>query len=346
MSISETTPLDQQASSPAKVMQGLLLGAWVAQTITAVADLGVADALTDGPLQLNELADRVGADSDALRRALRVLISKGIFAQGDDGRYELTPRADLLRSDAPVSVAALARLVGAPQEREHWSLLTQTIRTGTSPVQALRGKRFFDYLRDEPEFSAIFNDAMTGLSAYVDEPLIAAYDFTPFRTIVDVAGGHGRLLAAILASAPTTQGVLFDLPDVVAEAAPLLQKLNVAQRVRLVEGSFFSDIPPGADAYVLKHIVHDWSDDAALQILRNVRRAAPTGAALLLVETVIPEDNSEFTGKIADIEMLLFNDGRERTAKEYQRLLDEAGFEMTHIVDTETDFSLIEARAR
>lgn len=346
MSISETTPLDQQSSSPAKAMQGLLLGAWVSQTITAVADLGVADALTDGPLPLNELADRVGADTDALRRALRALISKGIFAQNDEGRYELTPRADLLRSDAPISMAALARLVGAPQEREHWSRLTQTIRTGTSPVQALRGKRFFDYLRDEPEYSAIFNDAMTGLSAYVDEPLVAAYDFKSFATIVDVAGGHGRLLAAILASAPNTHGVLFDLPDVVAQAAPLLQKLNVAQRVRLVEGSFFSDIPPGADAYVLKHIVHDWSDDAALQILQNVRRAAPTGAALLLVETVIPEDDSEFTGKIADIEMLLFNDGRERTAKEYQRLLDEAGFEMTQIFDTETDFSLIEARAR
>lgn len=346
MSDSETTPLGQQASSPAKVMQGFILGAWVAQTITAVADLGVADALADRPLQLDELASKVGADSDALRRALRALICKGIFAQGDDGRYELTPRADLLRSDAPISMAALARLVGAPQEREHWSLLTQAIRTGASPVKALRGKRFFDYLRDQPEYSAIFNDAMTGLSAYVDGPLVAAYDFTPFPTIVDVAGGHGRLLAAILASAPNTQGVLFDLPDVVAEAAPLLQKLDVAQRVRVVAGSFFSDVPPGADAYVLKHIVHDWSDDAALQILRNVRRAAPAGAALLLVETVIPEDSSEFIGKIADIEMLLFNDGRERTAKEYQRLLDEAGFEMTHIFDTETDFSLIEARAR
>lgn len=346
MSNTETTPLGQQESSPAKAMLELILGALVAQTITAVADLGVADALADGPMRLDELASKVGADADALRRALRALICKGIFAQGDDGRYELTPRADVLRADAPVSMAGLARLVGAPQEREHWSLLTQTLRTGTSPVEALRGKRFFDYLRDEPEFNAIFNDAMTGLSAYADGPLVEAYDFTPYPTIVDVAGGHGRLLAAILASAPNTHGVLFDLPDVVADAAPLLQKLGVAQRVRLVEGSFFSDVPPGGDAYVLKHIVHDWSDDEALQILRNVRRAAPTGAALLLVETVIPEDTRDFIGKVADIEMLVFNDGRERTAKEYRRLLDEAGFEMTQIFDTETDFSLIEARAR
>ncbi|WP_099051001.1 methyltransferase [Mycobacterium asiaticum] len=346
MSNLATTPLDQQAYSAAEAMQGLILGAWVAQVITAVADLGVADALADGPLQLDELACKVGAESDALRRTLRALICKGIFAQGDDGRYELTRRADLLRTDAPVSMAALARLVGSPREREHWSLLTQTIRSGTSPVEALRGKPFFDYLRDEPEYSAIFNDAMTGLSAYVDGPLVAAYDFTPYQVIVDVAGGHGRLLAAILASAPNTQGVLFDLPDVVAQAAPLLQELGVAQRVRLVKGSFFEVVPSQADAYVLKHIVHDWSDDAALQILRNVRRAAPIGAALLLVETVIPDDSSESTGKIADIEMLVFNGGRERTAKEYQQLLDQAGFEMTQIVDTETDFSLIEARAK
>ena len=343
---SETTPLDQPASSPAKAMKGLILGAWVAQTITAVADLGVADALADRPLQLGELASKVGADPDALRRALRALIGKGIFAQGEDGRYELTPLAEPLRSDAPVSMAALARFVGTPQEREHWSLLTQTIRTGISQVEALRGKRFFEYLRDEPEYSAVFNDAMTDLSGYVDGPLVAAYDFTPYPTIVDVAGGHGRLLAAILASAPNAQGVLFDLPDVVAGAAPLLRKLDVAQRVRLVEGSFFTSVPSGADAYVLKHIVHDWSDDAARLVLRNVRKAAPTGAALLLVETVIPEDSSECTGKFADIGMLMFNDGRERTATEYQRLLDEAGFELTHIFDTATDFSVIEARAR
>jgi O-methyltransferase len=234
MSISEAPSFNQQTNSPAQAMQELLLGTWVAQTITAVADLGVADALADGPLQLDELASAVGAQPDALRRALRVLISKGIFAQHDDGRYRLTPRADVLRSDAPVSMAALARFVGAPQLRELWSLLTQAIRTGNSPVPALHGKSFFDYLRDEPEFSAIFNDAMTGLSAYVDGPLIEAYDFTPYRTIVDIAGGHGRLLAAILGSAPNAQGILFDLPDVVTEAPSVLRKFGVANRVRLV----------------------------------------------------------------------------------------------------------------
>lgn len=345
MSISEAPSFDEPTSSPARAMQELVLAAWVSQTITAVADLGVADALADGPLELEELASKVGAHPDALRRALRALIGKGIFALRDDGRYELTPRADVLRSDSPVSVAAMARFVGAPQHRELWSLLTRAIRTGTSPVPALRGKGFFDYLRDEPEFSAIFNDAMTGLSAYLDGPLVEAYDFTPYRTIVDIGGGHGRLLAAILKSAPHAQGILFDLSDVVVEAPSLLGKFDVAHRVRLVEGSFFEEVPAGGDVYVLKHIIHDWPDEAALRILQNVRRAAASGASLLLVEGVIPEHHGDVIGKVIDIEMLLVNDGRGRTAREYRRLLDRAGFEMTQVIDTGTDFGIVEARA-
>jgi O-methyltransferase domain/Dimerisation domain len=325
-------------------MQELILAAWVSQGITAVADLGVADALAGGPPSIDELAGKVGADPDALHRLLRALISSGIFAQRNDGRYELTPLADLLRSDAPISMAAMARFIGSRQHREHWSLLTEAIKTGTSVVPALRGKSFFDYMGDEPTFGQIFNDAMTSLSGLSIGPVVDAYDFTPYRTIVDVAGGHGRLLAAILASAPNAQGVLYDLPDVVAGAMPLLREKHVAERVRLAEGSFFDGVPAGGDAYVLKHIIHDWDDDASLQILRNVRTAA-AGTALLLVETVIPEDDSGSIGKWTDMEMLLINNGRERTASEYRRLFDEAGFQMIGVVDTASRFSIIEGRA-
>lgn len=325
-------------------MQELILAAWVSQGITAVADLRVADALSAGPLPIDELAGRVGADADALGRLLRALISKGIFAQRDDGRYELTPMAELLRSDAPVSMAPMARFIGARQHREHWSLLTEAIKTGTSVVPALRGKDFFDYLGDEPEFGQIFNDAMTGLSGLSIGPVVEAYDFSRFATIVDVAGGHGRLLGAILASAPDAQGVLYDLPEVIAGAPALLQESH-AERVRLAEGSFFDSVPTGADAYILKHIIHDWDDDASLRILRNVRSAAPAGAALLLVETVIPEDDSGSIAKWTDMEMLIINNGRERTAGEYRRLFDAAGFEMVGVVDTASRFSIIEGRA-
>jgi hypothetical protein len=326
-------------------MQELILAAWVSQGITAVADLGVADALAAGPLPIDELAGKIGADPDALGRLLRALIGKGIFAQRDDRRYELSPLADLLRSDVPVSMAPMARFIGARQHREHWSLLTEAITTGSAVVPALRGKGFFDYLGDEPEFGQIFNDAMTGLSGLSIGPVVDAYDFTRFGTIVDVAGGHGRLLAAILASAPDAQAVLYDLPEVIAGAPALLRESHVAERVRLAEGSFFDGVPQGADAYVLKHIIHDWDDDESIQILRNVRSAAAPGAALLLVETVIPEDGSASVAKWTDMEMLIINDGRERTANEYRRLFDEAGFEMVGVVDTASRFSVIEGRA-
>ncbi len=326
-------------------MQELILAAWMSQGITAAADLGVADALTDGPLPVDELAGKVGANPDALRRLLRALISRGIFALRDDGRYELNSMAELLRSDAPVSMAAMARFVGSRHHREHWSLLTEAIKSGGSVVPALRGKDFFDYLSDEPEFAQIFNDAMTGLSGSAIGPVVDAYDFTQFGTIVDVAGGHGRLLAAILASAPNARGVLYDLPEVIAGAGPLLRESGVAERVRLAEGSFFDYVPPGGDAYVLKHIIHDWDDDPSVQILRNVRSAAAAGATLLLVERVITEDDDGSIAKWTDMEMLIINSGRERTATEYRRLLDESGFQLTRVVDTASRFSIVEARA-
>ncbi len=339
------TPPDGQAASPADAMQELIFAAWVSQGITAAADLGVADALAGGPLSIDELAGRVGADADALSRLLRALISRGIFTQRADGRYELNPMADLLRSDAPVSMAAMARFVGARQHREHWSLLTEAIRSGRSGVPALRGKSFFDFMGDDPGFGQIFNDAMTSLSGVSIGPVVDAYDFTPYRTIVDVAGGHGRLLAAILTATPNAQGVLYDLPDVIAGAPPLLRENHVAERVRLSEGSFFDAVPAGGDAYILKHIIHDWDDEASVRILRNVRSAAAAGSALLLVEVVIPEGEGGSIGKWTDMEMLVINNGRERTENQYRRLFEQAGFQMTGVVDTASRFSIIEAHA-
>ena len=325
-------------------MLELILAAWMSQAITAAADLGLADALHGGPLTIDELATKTGANPDALRRLLRVLIGKGIFAQRDDGRYQLNPMADLLRSDGPVSLAGLARFVGARQHREHWSMLTETIKSGGAAVPALRGKEFFDYLGDEPEFAQIFNDAMTSLSETAIGPVIDAYDFTPFRTIVDVAGGHGRLLATILNAAPQARGVLYDLPEVIAGAPTLLREFGVAERVRLAEGSFFDSAPAGGDAYVLKHIIHDWDDGPSVQILRKVRSVAPAGATLLLIEAVIPDDDSDSTAKVTDMEMLLVNEGRERTVEEYRRILEQAGFHLTRVVDTASHVSIIEAR--
>jgi O-methyltransferase domain/Dimerisation domain len=330
---------------PPIVMLEMITEAWATQAITAAAELGIADALAKGPLSADELASAVNADADALRRLLRALITRGIFRQRRDGRYDLTPLADTLRSDADVSMAALARFLGSPQHREHWSHLTDAVRTGRSVVPALRGKPVFEYLVDEPEFAGIFNDAMTSISELAIAPLIAAYDFNPYATIVDVGGGHGRLLAAILGATPHSRGILFDLPQVVAGAPAVLAEQHVADRVRIAEGSFFDTVPEGGDAYVLKNVIHDWPDDDAVRILGNVRRAAATGKTLLLVEGVLPGHDREFSGNWVDLEMLVTADARERTATEYGELLRRAGFDMMRVVETASPLSVVEGTA-
>lgn len=337
--------LRQRSAPPAAVLMELILNAWVAQAIATAADLGVADALAAGPLSGAQLADRVGAEADALRRLLRALIGVGVFRQGGDGRYALNPLAETLRTDAPVSMAGMARWVGSPQHREHWSHLTDAIRTGHPVVPELRGKPVFEYLAGEAALGGIFNSAMTNVSEFATVPLTAAYDFGAFGTIVDVGGGHGRLLAAILETAPHARGVLFDLPEVVAFAPEVLRKYGVDDRVRIEEGSFFDSVPEGGDAYVLKNVIHDWPEEDAVRILKNVHTATRSGARLLLCEFVIPDHDRDFHGKWVDLEMLVVAGARERTADEYGRLLDQAGFRMNRIVDTVSPLSIIEATA-
>lgn len=337
--------LHQRSAPPAAVMLEMILNAWVAQGITVAAQLGVADALAGGPLRADELARRVNADADATDRLMRALVSEGIFRRTRDGRYALNPLGDALRSDAPVSVAGMARFVGSPQHREHWSHLGDAVRSGEAVIPRLRGMGAFEYIASEPDLGEIFNDAMTSVSELAIAPVVAAYDFTPFATIADVGGGHGRLLSAILDAAPAARGVLYDLQQVVDGAPELLGKYGTADRVEIVAGSFFDRVPAGADAYVLKNIIHDWPDEQALTILRNIRTAATPGTTLLLIEAVIPDHNREFLGKWTDLEMLVGIAARERTEAEYRSLYEQAGFRLTRVVPTASPFSLVEGRA-
>ncbi|AKS31953.1 methyltransferase [Mycolicibacterium goodii] len=330
---------------PEAAVLELLLGAWVAQGITAAAQLGVADALSGGPLRAEELARRVDADADALDRLMRALVGEGVFRRTRDGCYALNPLGDALRTDAPVSMAGMAKFVGAAQHREHWSHLVDAVRTGESAVRTLRGMEAFEYIAAEPGLGAIFNDAMTSMSELAITPLVAAYDFSRFGTIADVGGGHGRLLSAILAAAPQADGVLYDLPHVVEGAPEMLTRHGVLDRVRVVPGSFFDGVPQGADLYVLKNIIHDWADAPAAQILRNVRAAARPGATLVLVEGVIPDHDRGVPLKWVDMEMLIGNAARERTEAQYRRLYTEAGFRLTRVVPTASPYSLIEGVA-
>jgi C-methyltransferase len=337
--------LHQRLTPAPAAMMEMIIATWTSQAITVAAQLGVADALANGPLPIEEIAVGVGADPDALGRLLRALIGKGIFRHRRDGRYELNPLAATLRSDAPISMTWAARFYGSREQRERWTLMVDSIRTGTTVVPALRGKESFDYFARWPELAELFNQTMTSVSELTTAPVVAGYDFSAYRRIVDIGGGHGPLLAAILAGAPASRGVLYDLPVVVASAPKLLRECDVADRVCIAAGSFFDSVPAGGDAYILKNIIHDWPDEKAVQILRNVRAAAGTRATVLLIEMVIPRHHRDFPGKWVDLEMLLNLGARERTAAEYRDLLSQAGFRLTRVVRTASPLSVIEARA-
>jgi hypothetical protein len=241
-------------------------------------------------------------------------------------------------------MAGAARFYGSPEHREHWSLLVDSVKTGKPSVPTLRGQEFFEYLAGEPDLAGLFDQAMTSVSELAVGPIVAGYNFSNYSTIVDVGGGHGRLLAAILEATPTAQGVLYDLPQVVAGAATLLERHGVGDRVRIESGSFFEAVPAGGEVYILKLIIHDWPDMEAVKILRSVREATGPAATVLLVEQVIPKHDRDFLGKWSDLEMLLCLAARERTAAEYRDLLAQAGFQMTRVVQTASPFSLVEAK--
>jgi hypothetical protein len=336
--------LNQRLMPAPAAMMEMIVAAWLSQAITVAAELGIADALAAGPMTIDELAAAVGADSDALRRLLRALIGRGVFHCRDDGRYQLNSLARTLCSDAEVSMSAPARFYGSREQRDRWTMLADSIRNGRSVVPTLHGMGSFDYFAKDPQHADLFNRTMASISELTDASVVAGYDFSSYSTIVDVGGGHGPLLAAIISATPGLQGVLYDLPDVVSDAPKILCNNGLADRIRIETGSFFDGVPAGGDAYVLKNIMHDWPDEQAVQILRNVHAAAGRQATVLLVELVIPDHDRDFPGKWADLEMLLNLAARERTAAEYRNLLGQAGFEMTRLVPTASPLSLVEAR--
>lgn len=330
--------------APVRILD-MMTGAWVAQAIYTATKLGIADVLHDGPLTAGAIAEKVGANPDAVNRLLRTLASRGVFTLRGDGRYGLTPSADALRADAPASMRGIVLFFGHPLHWEDWAHLLYSVQTGQPAADMLRGKPMFEFLDDDPEYAAVFNDGMTSASGAENESVLAAYDFSQFNTIVDVGGGHGGLLAAVLQKSPRARGILFDSESVVAGAPGVLDAAGVADRCTVVGGSFFESVPSGGDAYVLKHIVHNWDESNALEILRNVRSAMTAGAKLLVIETVVPEDNREHFSKMLDLEMLVTATGRERTADEYAALLGKAGFRNTRVIATVAAGSVVEAEA-
>lgn len=334
---------DPGAKPPGLALMEMLAGKWIAQAISTAARLKVADALAGGPRTPEELAATCGADPQSLHRLLRATASVGVFAEDGAGRFGLTPLADCLRSDVPGSLRAMAAYIGAEWDWRPWGDLIGSVRTGQVAFEKSFGKGVFDYLADHPEEAADFHGGMAGWSKQTAAAVVAAYDFSGFGTIVDVGGGTGSLLAGILAATPSARGVVFDSPHVVSQAGATLASAGVADRARTEGGDFFRAVPDGGDAYLMRHIIHDWDDERAATILRNCRKAIRPEGKVLLMEVVIPPGNGPSFGKLLDLEMLVIAGGRERTEEEYGALFAAAGFRLARVIPTPSPLSIIEA---
>ncbi len=340
---SEVMPKVQAAEPPAvQVVMQLTMGVWTAQALWAAACLGVADHLAAGPKTRAELATATGTLATPLYRVLRALASLGVFTELPDGRFANTPASEFLRAGVPGSVRDFVRFCGQPWHIASFGELLHCLRTGKPSAERVVGANIWEFMSRNPEQAQIFNSAMTSIIADTATAVRDAYDFTGIRRLVDVGGGHGFLLATVLAANPHLHGVLFDQPEVAKGAAPTFERLGVRNRATIVGGDFFREVPRG-DGYVMSHIIHDWDDEQCLAILRSIARSAEPGAKLLLAETVIPAGNAPSFGKILDLEMLALPGGVERTEAEYGALLQAGGFRLTRVLPTRSVSHVVEA---
>ncbi|MGE3912921.1 MAG: methyltransferase [Chloroflexota bacterium] len=330
-------------SGSARLAQSWLAGAWVTQAISVAARLDLADRLASGPKTSEQLAAEVGAHAPSLYRLLRMLASLGLFAEDETGRFTTTRFGRCLERDGPDSVHAIALMVGSRWHWEAWGQLSHTIMTGESAFQHALGAEPYIYFQQHPEDGRVFS---THMEAYARQAAVAAasYDFANAQTVVDVGGGYGAVISAVLKANPTLRGILTDLPDVVEGARPLLAAAGLDERCETVPGSFFEDVPSGGDVYLLSSILHNWSDEEAVSILKTCRRAMTGASRLVVVELMVPPGNAPGDAKLLDMQMMvLFQGGRERTTDEYRALLQAGGFRLTRTLQTPNQMYLIEA---
>jgi hypothetical protein len=326
---------------PQAQILAMLTGTWKAQALYAAAKLGLADLLKDGPRAPAELADVTGTHAPSLYRLLRALASVGVFSEQVDGKFGLTPLAECLRSDVPSSQRAAALMMGE-EHFQAWADVLHSLRTGQPAFDRRFGMPIFQYLAANPGPAQVFDAAMTSVHGAETQAMLDVYDFTNIGSLVDVGGGNGTTLAAVLRKYPAIRGILFDRPDVVERARANLRAAGVESRCRTAAGDFFQAVPEGGDAYLLRHIIHDWDDEQSRTILANVRQAGGKAATLLLVESVIPPGNEPFNAKWLDLNMLVIPGGKERTEAEYRELYAAAGFRLSRVVPTRLEVSVIE----
>lgn len=332
------------APPPQAVMMQMAMGFIVSQAISVAAKLYIADHLKDGAKSVAELARLTETHEPSLYRLLRALASVGVFRKDAEGRFANSPLSEVLRSDHPDSMRGAAHMIC---DREHWNAhgnLLQSVKTGEIAFEYAFGQPIFPYYAENPEPAKIFFDAMTSFSKSAAKAVAEVYDFSRTQTIADIGGGHGLVLATVLQSNPQAEGILFDQPSVVAEAGDLLRSEGVADRVKTLGGDFFAEIPVAADVYLMKFIIHDWNDEQSVSILSNLAKSAEPGAKVLLIETVIEEDDhAPSASKLMDLNMLAMTGGKERTPTEYAELFEKTGFKLTRVIPTPSPLQIVEA---
>lgn len=343
MTITSAAPAPEQLPPDTQLLS-IVSTAWTSAAIYVTAKLGIADLLKDGPRSAEFLSVATSTHERSLYRVLRAVASAGVFTELEDGSFANTPMSDTLRSDHPNSVRDLTIWINEP---EHWKVygdLMHSVKTGEPAWDKTHGEPVFPYLfKTNAELGAIFNKAMTSYTHQTTAPLLEAYDFSSAKVVADIGGGLGHLLGAVLQANSSATGVLFDLPEVLHGAPAMLRSCGVSDRVELIGGDFTADIPVVADVYMLKHIIHDWYDDKNVKILGNIRNNMPDSARILIIETVVPEGNDPHFSKIIDLEMLAAPGGMERTAQQFEDLLEKSGLKLNRIIPTKGMMSIIEA---
>lgn len=326
-------------------LANLIMGFRVTQMIHVVAKLEIADKLSQGPRFSHELAAMTSAHPQALYRLLRALASLGIFAELEDGYFGLTPLSNLLRSDHEGSLHGLALLYGEGWIWQAYGALLHSVQAGETAFQHVHGCDFFSYLGQHPDAAGVFHQAMTGFSHQELEAIMAAYDFSQVQHLVDVGGGEGALVVALLKAYPTLRATLFDLAPAIERAATNMTSHGLLERCALVSGDFFESVPSGGDLYVLKRVIHDWQDEQCIVILKQCRAAISLEGRLLIIERVITHGERSREGKLFDINMMVTAGGQERSDEEYASLLAAAGFRLRGVIPTTSPVSLVEAVA-
>jgi hypothetical protein len=338
-----TNPPAQPPIPPQRVIGQLLFGKQLTASLSALARLGVADHMGEGAIPVEELATKVGAHAPSLYRVMRMLASVGVFSEEPGGKFALTPVGETLQTEAQGSMRAMAMMLGDEWSMHAYTRMADCIRTGVDGVTMAYGKPIFDLLAERPEQCETFQRAMTGGSAIAAQSILASYDFGGIERLADIGGGHGVLLASILQKYPAMRGVLFDLPEVVA-GVPQDRLAACGGRLSVEAGSFFERVPHGCDAYMMKHIIHDWSDEHCRTILRLIRAQLPAHGRLLVCELVMPEEPGPAPAKMLDIEMLVMTvGGKERTPREFGELFASAGLKLGRVVTTPTPICVVEA---